>query len=367
MKTFGGMVAGAEETKYDRLGILQTEESLQPRCGGCDTAMGRSRRIAPGLIISLAIALAAMWAGGRLPGLGAGTVAVLAGILFGNAGLGRVDSLSAGTRFAESTLLYTAIVLLGGTVSFHALAGLGWQGALFIIILIIGTIGAAVWLGRLFGLQEDFRLLMAAGSAVCGSAAIGAAAPAIRADERDKGAAVAMVNVSGTVLMLMLPALSHLIYKDSVLPSAALIGGVLQSAGQVIAAGSIAGESIKEQAAIFKILRILCLAAVLLVLIKMKSADGETGERPKTSFAPWYIVGFFALCSIHTWLGIPPFIGDGIERAGSLLELTALAAIGMRIRLRDLLSNGLKMSLYTICLAGVQIAAAIVLIRFLLY
>lgn len=329
--------------------------------------MERLGRTVPGLMVSLAIALSAMRAGGLLPGLGAGTIAVLAGILFGNAGLGRINALSPGTKFAESSLLYTAIVLLGGTVSFHAIFDLGWQGAAFIIILMSCTIVAAIWLGRLFGLREDFRLLMAAGSAVCGSAAIGAAAPAIRAEEREKGAAVAMVNVSGTVLMLLLPALSYFLYAGSVVPSGALIGGVLQSMGQVVAAGSIAGESIKEQAAIFKILRILCLAAVLLVLIKLKSAEEETGERTKASFMPWYIIGFFALCSIHTWIGMPTAIKEGIGWAGSLFELTALAAIGLRIRLKDLIANGLKMSLYTICLAGVQITAAILLIHFLLW
>ena len=102
----------------------------------------------------------------------------------------------------------------------------------------MSTVTAALWMGKRMGLPEDFRMLMAGGNAVCGSSAIAAVAPAIGADEKQKGLAITMVNLTGTILMLVLPWLVGLLYSDRILPSSALIGGVLQSV--VLYIGSVA-------------------------------------------------------------------------------------------------------------------------------
>lgn len=69
-------------------------------------------------------------------------------------------------------------------------------------------------------------LLMAGGNAVCGSSAIASIAPAIQADEEEKGQIITLVNLLGTVLMLTLPILSGILYGTNLLARSALIGGL---------------------------------------------------------------------------------------------------------------------------------------------
>ena len=55
------------------------------------------------------------------------------------------------------------------------------------------------------GFNQKMSLMMAGGNAVCGSSAIAAIAPAIDADDEEKGQIITLVNLLGTVMMLTLP------------------------------------------------------------------------------------------------------------------------------------------------------------------
>lgn len=323
------------------------------------------RKIGPGLLVCMIIGTGSLFAGEWFPNLGAGTIAILSGIILGNLGVSKYSRLDAGTKFSESTLLYTAIILLGATVSFQAIAAIGWNGALFILLIMMSTVTAALWMGKRMGLPEDFRMLMAGGNAVCGSSAIAAVAPAIGADEKQKGLAITMVNLTGTILMLVLPWLVELLYSDRILPSSALIGGVLQSVGQVVASGSMVSEEVKDQAAIFKIVRILLLAGVISLLVSLRGKKQPSVQRTKWYTIPWYIKGFFILCTINTCLALPELLELSMKKTGNFLEITALAGIGLRVKFADLISQGAKAGLYTVLLASCQLAAAVILILLL--
>lgn len=67
------------------------------------------RKIGPGLLVCMIIGTGSLFAGKWFPNLGAGTIAILSGIILGNLGVSRHSRLDAGTKFSESTLLYTAI------------------------------------------------------------------------------------------------------------------------------------------------------------------------------------------------------------------------------------------------------------------
>ena len=87
------------------------------------------------------------------------------------------------------------------------------------------TICAAYLLGKAFGMKKKFRLLMGAGNAVCGSSAIASVSPILDADTKDKGIAITIVNVTGTVLMVLLPILTGILYQHEMLHTSAMIGG----------------------------------------------------------------------------------------------------------------------------------------------
>lgn len=322
------------------------------------------KNIAPGLMACIIIAYGAKFAGGLLPGLGSAPLAIFFGIAAGNV-LSKREGLASGTKFAESTLLSFAIVLLGGTLGIQTLAQIGWGGLAFVIAEMIITIMAAILIGKKLQFSENFQFLMASGNAVCGSSAIAATAPVIGADEQERGVSVAVVNVTGTVWMMLLPLLAGFLYKLEAEPTSALIGGVLQSVGQVVASSSLVNEEVRDLATIFKMGRIIFLIAVVLAFAAIKARSPQYEGHPskmKKGGIPWFVTGFFIMCLLYTAGAIPVWGANIMKTASSHLELIALAGIGLRIDFKGLAKTGKRTALYALLISAVQIGAAILLI-----
>ncbi|MFJ9465313.1 YeiH family protein [Viridibacillus arvi] len=327
--------------------------------------------VLPGLITCIIIAFIGMVFGRFFPSLGSGLFAILIGILVGNLKFGSNPMLRPGIKFSESNLLYYSIILLGATLTFNSLFNIGLTGISFILIQMAGTIAFVIWLGKYLSFGEDFRLLMASGNAVCGSSAIASTAPAINAKTSDMAVSITIVNLLGTVMMILLPVITSTIFHNNVLPSSALIGGTLQSVGQVVASGSIVGEAVKDQAEIFKISRIIFLALVVFVLKRIKMANQEVQEATKGKFnirsiVPWYVAGFLLLCLINSIVLFPTSITHPTKVFGNYLEITALAGIGMSVNIKDLTQHGWKLSAYAGGIGLFQIIFALILIFMLL-
>lgn len=327
--------------------------------------------VLPGLITCIIIAFIGMAFGRFFPSLGSGLFAILIGILVGNLKFGSNPMLRPGIKFSESNLLYYSIILLGATLTFNSLFNIGLTGISFILIQMAGTIAFVIWLGKYLSFDEDFRLLMASGNAVCGSSAIASTAPAINAKTSDMAVSITIVNLLGTVMMILLPVITSTIFHNNVLPSSALIGGTLQSVGQVVASGSIVGEAVKDQAEIFKISRIIFLALVVFVLKRIKMANQEVQEATKGKFnirsiVPWYVAGFLLLCLINSIVLFPTSITHPTKVFGNYLEITALAGIGMSVNIKDLTQHGWKLSAYAGGIGLFQIIFALILIFMLL-
>lgn len=336
----------------------------------------RIKEVLPGLIVCIVIAISSKIIGRFVPSLGAATISIFLGILIGNV-IGKQDKLNRGTKFAESTLLSISVVLLGATLSIEAIFEIGWQGIVFIIIQMALTIAFIVVVGKKMKFNIDFVLLMASGNSVCGSSAIASCAPVIHANSKDKGIAITMVNVTGTVLMIILPVIASFLYQGQLVQSSALIGGILQSVGQVVAAGSIVSDAVKEMATVFKIVRIIFLVVVILILgsIKERSLvkgiqDMEEEEHSHTHQSrlkmPWYIKGFFLLCILYTLKIIPQSLSALIKNLDNFIEIIALAGIGMRVSIADLLKQGAKASLFCVYIGVAQIIFAVLMIWILL-
>ncbi len=334
-------------------------------------------QILPGFLVCVVIAIVSkIIAKLFLPTLGAATIAIIIGIIVGNT-FGRKEYLNKGTKFSEGTLLSISVVLLGGTLNISQLLDLGIRGILFIILLMLMTLFGTIWVGRYLKFGEDFVLLMASGNAVCGSSAIASTAPVINAHSRDKGIAITMVNVTGTVLMILLPLLTSFLYNNETFRTSAFLGGILQSVGQVVAAGSMVSEQVKEQATIFKIVRIVFLVVVVFLLAALKKKSTVKGveaveeeihshNHQSRIKIPWYIIGFFITCALYSLNIIPHSLTHTLKELDNFIEVIALAGIGMRVYFKDLIQQGPKASTYCVFIALIQIISAIVLIGVLL-
>lgn len=332
-----------------------------------------TKYVLPGLIISIIISIISQGLALFVPTLGAALIAIFLGILLGNTLLNK-PILSTGTKFSEKSLLEFSIVLNGLILDFQIIKQVGFTGFTFILFQMIMTIVAAYWIGRYLKFGKKFSLLMGAGNAVCGSSAIGTVAPVIDADEKDKGLSITIVNVTGTLLMVTLPILTAFLYKHETVQTSALIGGTVQSIGQVIASAKLVNDDVANLSIVFKLMRVLLIIGVALIFGKMNFEEGQSlfakpsvkHEKTKSSAGvPWFIVGFFLLFLLRSFVSLPEFMVTSAQAVSNQFEIAALAAIGLRVKFSDIVKEGPKTLLYGLLVGGTQILLAIAFIFWL--
>lgn len=322
------------------------------------------KNIFPGLVLCALLSGLGVFMSQYFPSFGVATLAILLGIFAGNT-VAKHRIFAAGSKFAEGKLLTYSIALLGGTLSMDSVMQIGITGLSFIVLQMIITLAVAILLGKKCGFSQDFSYLMASGNAVCGSSAIAATAPAINAGEQDKLLSITIVNLVGSILMVILPTVAALMFASETVQTSALIGGVLQSIGQVVGSGAMVNENVKDLSTIFKIIRVIFIIGVVIVLGNMKAAASDERERkPKFSLkqVPWYVGAFFAMCIIYSFNFIPSTVSAAFKNISNIFEIVALAGIGMRIDLAELIRQGPKLTAYGLSIAGVQIISALALI-----
>ncbi len=338
----------------------------------------------PGVVLSIGTALIAFLSISLIPAIaiiGASPIAIFLGIILGNLYF-KQPIFQKGTKFSESRLLEYAIVLLGFSVTFETLSHLGFMSALFITLQIAGTITIAIIIGKLLKFSQSYYLLMAAGNAVCGSSAIAAVAPVIKAKEEERGLMITIVNLMGTIMMFLLPLIA-IVFYDSKLHQGAFIGGILQSVGQVIASASMLGDEVVRNATIFKIMRIASLVVIVLLFhhLAQKSQNADQcqnhntaqpnnrtkAEKPKLlTLVPWYLFGFILACALNSLSLLSEGITLALLSISHAFETIALAAIGLRLNFALLKQQGGKLAIYALCMGTGQIVLALLLITLFL-
>ena len=338
--------------------------------------------ILPGLAASILISLISQLLARFLPALGAALIAILLGMLLGNTLLNRPE-LGQGTKFSEKRLLEYAIVLNGLILDFQVLKSAGLKGFVFIILQMSLTIFVTYNLGKYFGFGKRFSLLMGAGNAVCGSSAIGTVSPIVQADNKEKGISITIVNLTGTALMILLPVLGAVLYGSDTLRTSALIGGTVQSVGQVVAAAKLVNDDVVTLATVFKLMRVLLIIGVAVLYGRMNMNEGESlftrkkraeitaSEESGASTTPaavsygvpWFLTGFVVFFLIRSFIGVPDSALIASKAISTQFEVAALAAIGMRVKFADIIKEGPKAMLYGLTVGAVQVVMAVVLIR----
>lgn len=318
--------------------------------------------ILPGLFLSFVVAAVSRIIALAVPQIGGATIAILLGILLGNT-IFQQEYLGKGTKFAESKLLEISVVLLGATVTFQTISQLGFKGLSFVLLMMTSTIIAAYFIGKKLGFNQSMSLMMAGGNAVCGSSAIASIAPEIGANDEEKGQIITLVNLLGTIMMLTLPFLGLALFGDNLLAKSALLGGTLQSVGQVVAGASLLDADVVKYAMLFKIMRIMMLVVVVFAFKKIAgSSSAETTDSKRKLPLPWYVIGFLVFCIVNSAVKLPTVIDHSAHFVSTWFEITALAAIGLRLDFRKFLKEGPRFLIYGLSVGTFQTIAALVLI-----
>lgn len=272
-------------------------------------------------------------------GLGWLPLAVALGMVAGNLWPALPARGAAGLALARGPVMRAGIALYGLSIGVDEVAGVGWGGGLMAVLMVASTLAVALYAGRRLGLDRHCSLLVGAGSAICGAAAVAAADSVLGARARHVSAAVAAVVVFGTLGMYLLP----LLYPLLGLPQAAFgmwIGLTVHELGHVIAAGAAVGPAAAASAVVEKMLRVVLLApAVIAIAYHEGKASGQQGGRFRL---PLFVWGFFAAIALNAAGVLPPEwhkLGAGLAQA---LLAAGLAGLGATTRFSEIRQAGLR-------------------------
>lgn len=320
-------------------------------------------KIIPGLAAAVLIAALAYLIGSYIPNLSATLLSLLFGILAGNLVLGK-PGYEAGIRFTEKYILESAIVLIGFGFKLQLLQQLGLPIFGWLVFSVVAVVSFALLVGKLFGTSTNFNYLLGAGSAICGSAAIAATAPLIKAKEEETGLALTVINLLGLVGIGLLPLLTFALGHTEI-EAGLLTGGSLQSMGHVVAAAFSLNATTGEVATVVKMARISLLVPFLLFIFFSQRKKNK-GSSAKLKF-PAFIGLFILAVAISQLAFFPSQWSALLATAGDLLLIIAMAGIGLRIKIRPLLKISARGSLIGLIVFLFQILFFLVLIGFHLF
>jgi len=272
----------------------------------------------------------------RSLGFSALTVAIVIGMVLGNTVFPAIaPHTAAGVDFAKSRLLRTGIILFGFKLTFQEAASVGVAGIVLDAVIIFSVFGLAMFAGRrLLGIDRQTCMLVGAGAAICGAAAVMAMEPVAKAQAHKVSVAVATVVVFGTVSMFLYPVL----YPYLGLSEHAFgifIGSTVHEVAQVVAAGNAVGPVAVSTAIVEKMLRVMMLAPFLMLVSwwmqRQAHRKGEPGSAGKARPSiPWFAVGFVIAVGINSLGVVSPEMADGIVHISTILLAMAMAALGLR-------------------------------------
>jgi len=316
-------------------------------------------RLWPGLPISAVVGVAAV-ALGALPALEAHginplTIAIILGMLVGNSIFPPIAARAEpGVVLARQGLLRAGVVLYGFRLTMQDIDQVGWQGVLIDALMVSSTFLLSYQLGtRLLGLDRALAMLVGAGSAICGAAAVLAVQPLVRGKPEQASVAVAGVVIFGTASMFLYPALYDLNQLWHVIPGGMAVFGVyvgssVHEVAQVVAASRQIGADAAGTAVIAKMVRVMMLAPFLPLLAawlraraRQCIARGEGGELVDCPVRmPVFALLFIATVLFNSLDLLPHALLSVISVADTWLLATAMGALGLSTHVGTLRRTG---------------------------
>jgi len=322
-------------------------------------------RLLPGLALSAVLAAVAMTLGGygwlAAHGISALTLAIVLGLLVGNSIYPRIAAASCdGVRFSKQILLRAGVILYGLRLTLTDVGHVGLVGVLIDALVILSTFSLACLIGtRLFGLDRRTAMLIGAGSAICGAAAVMATEPVVRGRADQVTVAISTVVLFGTVAIFLYPLLYTLNVHWLLLPAGAdafgiYTGSTIHEVAQVVAAGRSVGADTANTAVITKLVRVMMLAPFLIGLSAWLARDAAKVEAdPLNECAaaatargrlpiPWFAFGFILVVMFNSLSLLPHSVLAIAINADTLLLAMAMAALGLTTHLSAIRQAGLK-------------------------
>ena len=283
-------------------------------------------------------------------------MAILLGIIFGNIFKIR-DSFQKGLDFTKEYILKLGIICLGIQLKPFEFLDFGKIAIPLIIICIISVLIVIKLLIKKLKIPTRMAYLISIGSTVCGTTAIIATAPVIKASKTEVSYAIANITLFGILSMLIYPYFANFYFNGEPLLSGLFLGTSIHETSQVAAAGLIYEQQFNSQetlniATVTKLIRNTFLI-IMIPLFAFLYNRGKTKEKKYSllSIFPYFVLGFVGMIIMRN-LGDEFFITnyeynwentiDTIKILSKIFLTMAMAAIGLSTNLKDIKSMGYK-------------------------
>jgi len=283
-------------------------------------------------------------------------IAILLGMLFGN--IFRVrDGFQKGLDFTREYILKFGIICLGIQLKPFEFLSFGKIAIPLIIICIISVLIVIKLLIKKLKIPTRMAYLISIGSTVCGTTAIMATAPVIKASKNEVSYAIANITLFGILSMLIYPYFANFYFDSEPLLIGLFLGTSIHETSQVAAAGLIYEQQFNSPetlniATVTKLIRNTFLI-IMIPLFAFLFNRGKTKEKNYSilSIFPYFVLGFVGMIILRN-IGDQIFISNindnwdetiNIIKFLSKIFLTmAMAAIGLSTNLKDIKNMGYK-------------------------
>lgn len=301
------------------------------------------KTLCPGLIAAAIVAIAAIFLSEHY-----GASAMLFALLLGMSlnFLGDEGKTVPGIQFSASIILRTGVALLGLRITFSDIAALGLPTTLCVIGSVVLTILFGAAAVRLTYAQRHFGVLTGGAVAICGASAalaIAAVLPRHPHHERDTSFTVIGVTALSTIAMVVYPIIVSLLGLDAK-DAGIFIGATIHDVAQVVGAGYSVSKEAGDVATIVKLLRVAMLLPIILgltILMRRTRQGPDAGrEQKRPPLLPWFVALFAVLVALNSFVVLPRSVLAVASETSRVALVMAIAAIGMRTALKDLVALG---------------------------
>jgi len=300
------------------------------------------QRYFPGLAVAGTIALAATFLSQRY-----GAPAMLMSLLLGMAFhfLNDAPRVGPGLELAAVQALRVGVALLGLRLTFSEVSSLGWTPVFLVTAAVATTLLVGAVLSRILGCDRQLGILTGGAVAICGASAamaISSVLPEGPDTKRHTLFTIIGVTSLSTVAMVLYPVIGDALRFDDA-EMGLFIGATIHDVAQVVGAGYSVSPAAGDLATFIKLLRVAMLVPVVLLLGLLYRGRHPSGQKKgKGPAVPLFLIGFVALFLLNSSGLVPQTAVQPIADLAPLLLLVAIAALGIRTSMQDVMTIGLK-------------------------
>jgi len=284
-------------------------------------------------------------------------IAILIGITLGNI-LKIREGFLTGLDFTQKYILKLGIICLGIQLKPFEFLKFGTIAIPLIIICIISVLIVIKLLIKKLRISTKMAYLISIGSTVCGTTAIMATAPVIKASKGEVAYAIANMTIFGIISMLVYPYFANLYFDGEPLFVGLFLGTAIHETSQVAAAGLIYDQQFNSPetlniATVTKLIR----NTFLIIMIPLFAFLYNRGKTKAKNYSlidifPYFVLGFIGMIIFRN-IGDQIFLTESaqqfwqssisnIKDSAKIFLSMAMAAVGLSTNLKDLRQMGYR-------------------------